>query len=246
MIDQLAKPTATGGLALAVLGALFVVGAALGYRAGVFELGSSFSVLRWGAYIGVASVAVSFVGGALGVWRRRPIGVLAMAGVGLVVGGAVYGVPARQQAIARSVPPIHDITTDTTNPPEFVAVLPLRANAPNSVEYDPTVAPQQLDAYPDVQPIMLDDPPHLAFARAQAAVAALGWQVVAEDAAAGRNRGDGHDLLVRLQGRCGGPSSPRKGNGSRIDIRSVSRVGRSDVGANAARIHAYTQRLGDR
>ena len=245
MFDQLAKPTATGGLALAVLGALFVVGAALGYRAGVFELGSSFSVLRWGAYIGVASVAVSFVGGALGVWRRRPIGVLAMAGVGLVLGGAVYGVPARQQAIARSVPPIHDVTTDTTNPPEFVAVLPLRANAPNSVEYDPTIAPQQLDAYPDVQPIMLDDPPDLAFARAQAAVAALGWQVVAEDAAAGRIEatdttfwyGFKDDVVVRVR---------PEGNGSRIDIRSVSRVGRSDVGANAARIHAYTQRLGDR
>ena len=238
-----------GGLVLALVASALGVIAAIGYRTGALELGSSFSVLRWGARTGVAALVVSLGGLALTVVRGRqgPLTDLVpgvAAGVlAIVVGAVSYAIPAGQQSIARSVPPIHDITTDMENPPAFVDVLPLRADAPNPAEYDPEVAPRQQEGYPDLKPIILDAPPDAAFERALATVHALGWDLVAEDAGAGRIEatdttfwyGFKDDVIVRIR---------PDGSGSRVDVRSKSRVGGSDVGANAARIRAYAERLG--
>lgn len=238
-----------GGLILALAAGALALVAALGYRTGALELGGSFSALRWAARGGAAALVVSLVGLALTVVRGRkgPLddlvpgvaaGVLAIA-----IGAVAYAVPAQQQSIARSLPPIHDITTDMENPPAFVDVLPLRADAPNPPEYDPEIAPQQREAYPDLGPIILDDPPAAAFERALAAVDDMGWDLVADDAGAGRIEatdttfwyGFKDDVVVRIR---------PDGSGSRIDVRSKSRVGRGDVGANAARIQVYAERLG--
>ena len=170
-------------------------------------------------------------------WQNVVAG-LAAAALGLVG----YLVPAEQQAIARSVPPIHDITTDTDDPPSFVAILPLRADAPNPPEYDPAVAGQQREGYPDLRSVTLDAPPAEAFAQALAAARAMGWELVADDAAAGRIEatdttfwyGFKDDVVIRVRPDVAG---------SRIDVRSKSRVGRSDVGANARRIREYAARL---
>ena len=237
-----------GGLVLALLAGALGIVAAIGYRTGALELGSSFSVLRWGARAGMAALAVSLAGIALTVVRGRqgPLNDLVpgvAAGVlAIVIGAVSYAIPAGQQSIARSVPPIHDITTDMENPPEFVDVLPLRADAPNPAEYDPEVATQQSKGYPDLKPIILDAPPDAAFERALAAVHALGWVLVSDDSGAGRIEatdttfwyGFKDDVVVRIR---------PDGSGSRVDVRSKSRVGGSDVGANAARIRAYAERL---
>jgi uncharacterized protein (DUF1499 family) len=144
---------------------------------------------------------------------------------------------------AKRVPPIHDITTDTDRPPEFVAVLPRRADAPNGVEYEGAeIARQQREAYPDIGPLRLPLAPGEAFARALAAARASGWEIVGADSAAGRIEatattawfGFKDDVVVRI--------APEEG-GSRVDVRSVSRVGKSDVGANAERIRKYLARL---
>ncbi len=237
-----------GGLVLALVAGALTLAAALGYRTGALELGASFSVLRWGARTGVAGLVVSLAGLALTVVRGRqgPLNDLVpgvAAGVlAIAIGAVSYAIPAGQQSIARAVPPIHDITTDLENPPAFVDVLPLRADAPNAAEYDPEVAPRQREGYPDLKPIILDAPPAAAFERALAAVHDLGWDLVAGDAGAGRIEatdttfwyGFKDDVIVRIR---------PDGSGSRIDVRSVSRVGGSDVGANAARIRAYAERL---
>jgi uncharacterized protein (DUF1499 family) len=140
---------------------------------------------------------------------------------------------------AESVPPIHDITTDTINPPDFEAVLPLRAEAPNPPEYGgDSIAQQQKEAYPEVQPLALDLPPDQVFARAFETAQEMGWDVVSADAATGRIEatdttfwfGFKDDIVVRVSG---------VSNGSRIDVRSKSRVGRSDLGANARRIQDF-------
>ena len=240
---------ATGGLVLALVAGALVLGAALGYRTGALELGASFSVLRWGARAGVAAVAVGLGGLVLTVVRGRgePLDDLApglAAGVlAIAIGAVSYAIPSGQQSLARAVPPIHDITTDLEDPPAFVDVLPLRAGAPNPAEYDPEVAQQQREGYPDLRPIILDVPPDAAFERALSAVHALGWELVADDTGAGRIEatdttfwyGFKDDVVVRIR---------PDGGGSRIDVRSKSRVGRSDVGANAARIRAYAEQLG--
>ena len=141
------------------------------------------------------------------------------------------------------MPFIHDVTTDLENPPPFVAILPLRASAPNTAEYGgPEVAAQQRAGYPDLGPLTLQVPPEQAFSRALAAGRDMGWEIVANEPTEGRIEatattlwfGFKDDVVVRV--------TPTNG-GSRIDVRSVSRVGKSDVGANAERITAYLARI---
>ena len=232
------------GFVLALAAAVIVLGAGLGYRIGVLELRASFTMLRVGAYVGIAAGVVSLAGAGGSVVRRRHARDLVAGVLGIAIGAVCYALPARQQAIAREVPPIHDITTDTDDPPAFVAVLPLRADAPNTAEYEPQAAPLQREAYPDLGPIILDAPPAEGFAHALAAVRDMGWELVDDDAAAGRIEatdttfwfGFKDDVIVRVR-----PA----GGGSRIDVRSVSRVGLSDVGANAKRIREYASRVAD-
>ena len=233
---------AVGGLGLALVAGGILLTAALGYRIHVLPLGTAFSLLRWGAYAGEAALVVSFLGVVLTLARRTRIKGLAVAVLGVLIGAVSYTLPARQQAMARELPPIHDITTDTDDPPVFVAVLPLRADAPNTAEYDPSVAAQQREAYPDLTSINLDVPPAQAFEQALAAAQAIGWELVAEEVEAGRIEatattfwfGFKDDVVVRI-----GPAD----RGSRIDVRSVSRVGRGDVGANARRIRGFRKEL---
>ena len=123
-----------------------------------------------------------------------------------------------------------------------MAVLPLRADAPNTADYDFSLAATQRNAYPDLRPTVIEAAPSEAFDRALAAVESMGWVLVAAERDAGRIEatdttfwfGFTDDIVVRLR-----PA----GAGTRVDVRSVSRVGIGDVGANAARIRAYIQRL---
>jgi len=204
----------------------------LGTRAGWWTFVTGFTLLRWSVYLGLAAAAASLVGGAIARrWRA--------AAMAIVVGLVVAAVPLTLLRAARAVPPIHDITTDLQDPPRFVAVLPLRAGAPNPPEYlGGTVADEQRRAYPDIQPLVLPIPAAQAFERALAAARDLDWEIVASDRAAGRIEavdttywfGFKDDVVIRIQEPAGG---------ARIDVRSKSRVGRGDAGANARRIRTF-------
>ena len=232
------------GCGLAVVAVLMMLCAALGHRAGLVGLQSAFLLLRWGAYLGGAAGVLSLL--AVVLMFVRPRGErrgLALAVFGFIIGAGLFGLAASQLYRARGVPPIHDITTDVNDPPSFAAVLPLRANAPNTVDYGgPEVAAQQRNAYPDIGPVTVSVPPEQAFERALAAVRAMGWDLVASDPSAGLIEatdttfwfGFKDDIVVRIR--------PADG-GSRIDVRSLSRVGRGDVGTNARRIRAYVREL---
>ncbi|MXZ72976.1 MAG: DUF1499 domain-containing protein [Acidobacteria bacterium] len=236
------SPVVCAGTGAVALGAALLFAAALGYRTGLLDLGTSFTVLRWGARISAGAAGLALIAAIWAAFRRLHWQNVAAGVVAAAVGAGGYMVPAQQQAIAQSVPPIHDITTDTDDPPLFVAIVPLRANAPNPPEYDPAVAEQQREGYPDLRSVTLGLPPAEAFAQALAAAEAMGWELVADDAATGRIEatdttfwyGFKDDVVIRVR---------PDGAGSRIDVRSKSRVGRSDVGANARRIREYTSRL---
>ena len=140
-------------------------------------------------------------------------------------------------------PLIHDITTDTTDPPRFSVLAALRAKTPNGTEYGgPAVAAAQAAAYPDIKPVLLAVRPATAFERAFAAARGMGWTIAAADPAAGIIEATDttrwlrfkDDIVIRVR-----PSD----SGSRIDARSVSRVGRGDFGANAKRIRQFLSRL---
>lgn len=225
-------------VSLFALGALVLAG--LGTRWGLWAFPTGFLVLRGAALAGLVGALVC-VAGALGT--RGPAS-LALALAGASSGLIAAGVPWHWYRTARQVPPIHDITTDWEDPPRFVAVLPLRKGSPNPAEYGGAeVTSQQRRAYPRVAPARLPIPPAEAFQRALGAAGALGWRIVAADPAEGRIEatdttfwfGFVDDVVVRVAS---------DGPGSRVDVRSVSRVGRSDVGANARRIEAFLTRLG--
>ena len=161
----------------------------------------------------------------------------------LVVGLAVAWFPWQWVQSARSVPPINDITTDTENPPAFVALVAARTGLSVPTAYPGTAtAEQQRRGYPDLKPLDLPLPPADAFARALATAKDMGWEIAAADAPAGRIEatattpwfGFRDDVVIRV--------TPAPA-GSRIDVRSVSRIGKSDLGTNAKRIRTFLDRL---
>lgn len=155
----------------------------------------------------------------------------------------IIGTALSQRPDTSGTAPIHDLTTDTENPPQFDAILPLRADADNPPEYSgPDTADIQSDFYPDLVALRIDQPVDTVFATAEQTVRDLGWELVAADRAAGRIEATDttqwfhfkDDVVIRLT-----PSD----SGTIIDVRSKSRVGRGDMGANARRIRAFLDRL---
>ncbi|MEP6686793.1 MAG: DUF1499 domain-containing protein [Gemmatimonadales bacterium] len=228
-------------LVAAALAALLLLLAGPGVRLGLWSFRTGFEFLRWGAYLGIAAAVVALVQLAVPRWRGGRTLLLVVA---VALGALAAGVPWYWRRLASRVPPIHDISTDIADPPVFVAVLPLRADAPNPAAYGGReIAAQQERAYPDIRSLMLAaTAPATAFARARDAARESGWAIVAADSADGRVEatattgwfGFKDDVVVRIR---------PEGQGSRVDVRSVSRVGGSDVGTNARRIRAYLARL---
>ncbi|MDO9461588.1 MAG: DUF1499 domain-containing protein [Alphaproteobacteria bacterium] len=227
--------TATAGLGLALVAAALMLGGYVSVSTAGLNIEIGFMLFLAGVALGFIALAVSVVG----LWRTRMASGRNRAWAGIIVSGLIIVPMAPQIMAAFSVPPIHDITTDTENPPKFVDILPLRADAPNTADYGgETVAELQKTAYPGIKPMILSAPPSEAFAKAQKIIDARGWTVAGEDADAGRieatavtkNMRFKDDVVIRI--------TP-EGDGSRIDMRSVSRFGQSDLGVNAKRITEF-------
>ena len=153
-----------------------------------------------------------------------------------------------QMSRAQSVPAIHDITTDTDNPPTFVAVVPLRKGAPNPVAYGTEEWPAQklgvatMQAYPDLEPLRAEMSVADAIERAETVLLQMGLEIVAKESLEGRLEatattfwfGFKDDVVIRIVG---------DGEEAVIDLRSKSRVGQSDIGANADRIREFIRRF---
>jgi uncharacterized protein (DUF1499 family) len=234
-----AKFTLLGG-SVAVL--LMFVGP-IGFRTGL--LGVSGAVLL-APGMAAALAAISFVFALIGVFLTLRHGLVAER-LPVLIGGALSVAillnMGAQFSAANAVPPIHDITTAPADPPRFDAIVAERVNAPNTLDYDAAALTEPTrTAYPFVQPLVTDLAPAEAFARATALVEELGWELVDASDAAGLIEatdttlfyGFKDDVVIRLR---------PEGAGTRIDLRSVSRVGQSDLGANAARIKAFLDRF---
>jgi len=235
------------GAGLAILGLLALAVGPLGWRFGWWHFRFAFFWLMPGAaFAALAGAVLSLVALVFG-WSQLGSRGIAVGAIGIVLGAVIAYVPWQYDRLRGTVPPIHDITTDTNNPPTFVAALKLRPAGSNTVAYEGAeIAGKQKAAYPDIAPVKLSMPPADAFKRAlDAAKAMPGWTVVDADPASGRIEANDtsrwfhftDDVVVRVAA---------DGGGSRIDVRSVSRVGRSDFGVNAGRIRAYTAALNGR
>ena len=171
-----------------------------------------------------------------------------MLSVAIVLGTALTCLPLQYSYTRTTLPPIHDITTDPDNPPSFSAVLPARtADRANSVDgRDLQLTRLQQAAYPDVAPLITTLPRESTFKEALGVAKSMpGWTIVAANAEEGRIEASQpsrwfrftDDVVIRVSGDA---------SGSRIDMRSTSRQGRSDYGVNAARIRAYMGALRER
>lgn len=231
-------------LGFAATTAIAAILAGFGSRWGLWHFSTGFSILRWAAYGGILAAIL----GAVAVFRTRPSGPrrgFVAAFTALILGLLVIGIPWQSRRAGAGLPPIHDITTDVNNPPEFEAVAPLRADAPNPVEYEGAdVARLQEQAYPDIQPVLLNLSADRAFQRALDVASRQGWRIVEASETDGRIEatdrtfwfGFYDDVIIRLT-----PVETR----TVVDVRSKSRVGRGDTGTNARRIRSYLRDLQD-
>ena len=218
-------------LALAVLGAAGPV-----YRIGA-SLATAYEIMRWAEYIGLAASLTS-IGAAIYTYRSRKWMGTLLSVLALVIGLAAVAIPLATARRAQRLPSIHDVTTDLDNPPAFQAILPKRADAPNTLERTPQLAVLQREGYPDLAPITLPMPPAATFDRALSVAQSSGWEIVTADKSSGRIEatdttrwfGFTDDVVVRL--------TPW-GAGTRVDVRSAARTGAGDLGRNASRIRRF-------
>jgi uncharacterized protein (DUF1499 family) len=252
-LDQNFRRLAGIGLALVVLGGTVAVLTGPGVVRGYWTYGTGFMVVRWAAYAAAGggvlcllSVLVALRAHGGKAFAQAPMGV-----AGILLALIVVGIP--YVAALPGNPPIHDITTDIEDPPAFVDTLKLRqeAKATNPAEYlsemtrgdrHIKVTELQKQFFGDIGPVNLKIPPAEAFARAAKVVRDLNWTVTAEKADEGRIEafdrtkwfGFVDDVVIRIR---------PNGDGSRVDIRSVSRVGTGDRGLNAQRIRKFIRAL---
>lgn len=227
------------GLVLALGAVAALLAGGLGHRAGWWHFTSGLKLAEWGVYGALAALVVSLLAAVL-TWpaaaRKRgfPLALVGVLATLPVIATAGYWVHA-----ARTYPVINDISTDLDDPPVFW-------DMPNPTDHPGEVfAAKQREAYPDIVPLTLPVPAQPVFEHARVLVNERGWSVVAEDdidlriEATDRSRlfGFVDEVVLRIA------ATPE---GTRVDMRSRSRLGRSDLGVNAARIRAFLDDLAAR
>jgi uncharacterized protein (DUF1499 family) len=143
---------------------------------------------------------------------------------------------------AGDFPPIHDITTNTDDPPVFVQGVIERGSDSNSLAIKPDVIAIQLESFPDLGTIVTELSAADARARTVSVAESLGWEVYNNDPNAGIVEasytsfwfGFVDDIVIRIR---------QTETGTELDLRSISRVGQGDLGANAKRISAFISRF---
>jgi uncharacterized protein (DUF1499 family) len=222
------------------IGAAMVGFSGLGYRWNVWGLGLAFQTMTYGAYVGVAGIALGILALLLGLVGRVGTKQHALAALGILVSGLGFYFPNDMRQTASRLPYIHDISTDTADAPAFVDILPMRADAKNPADYFPSeTAEPTRTAYPDLVSLTLAGSVADTISKAEAAARKLGWTIVATKPEEGRLEataitawwGFKDDIVIRARDNGQG--------GVTLDARSKSRVGKSDIGANAARLRAF-------
>jgi hypothetical protein len=216
-------------LTLTLLAVLLLVLSGPGTRVGLWPFRVGFGMFAGAMLLGLAAAGAAIVGLVMPA-QRAGSGPLLVAA--LLLGAASAAVPLDYVRRVKTLPYINDISTDAERPPQF--------SPPK--EYPSHFAELQRIGYPGLRPLELLLPPKQAFARAAETANGYGWEITALDESAGRIEavvttrwfGFKDDVAIRI--------TPA-GTGSRIDMRSKSRVGRSDVGTNASRIEEFLARM---
>ena len=232
----------TLGLAVSAVAVVLSIVAGLGTRNEWWIFRTGLSLISTSAWIALAGAALSLIGGIVVLLVNKRKGLL-FGVLGLLIGLVFAAGPLSMLRLAKRVPPIHDITTDTVNPPQFVAAMSLRGKDANTTTYESWhLAPIQKKAYPDIKPLVLSIPAEKAFDHALAVADDMGWSITEANREQKRIEavattfwmGFKDDVVIRVTDT---------ETGSQVDIRSCSRVGRSDLGANARRIRKFLDKM---
>jgi uncharacterized protein (DUF1499 family) len=237
------------GVLLGVGAPVIAVTMALGTGAGLIDWQTSLGSLRNLTYAAMAGGALSLLallGLLIGKHRKRLLWPL----VAILMAGGFVGYTSYSFGKAATVPPIHDITTDLSNPPAF-DVLTLRADNREVVPDGDRADLAELDnaarwrrwheeAYADIQPILVPVSVPDAVAAAEQLVEDRGWELAIADPATGRVEATDTVSIYRFKDDIVLRITPNPdGEGSVVNMRSVSRVGISDLGVNGDRIRAF-------
>lgn len=233
MGNKIVGHLAVWGLRLALITPVIMLIAGGLYRMRFVDF--QIALLAFAIAVLIAGLAALFglVGAVLGGHGKTTRAVTA-----LVVALLVLVAPLNTVRQGAGVPMIHDITTDLEDPPIFVEVPRKRSISDNSLDIDAEVLAAQKAYYTDIGPTMLPMAKTEAFALVREAVDAFDWVVHAENANLGYIEatastpffGFRDDVIIRVTEDTGG---------ARVDMRSASRVGLSDLGVNAGRIRDF-------
>jgi uncharacterized protein (DUF1499 family) len=183
------------------------------------------------------------------IWRQGSRG-LGLAVSALAIGLAMLAYPAYLAVLFYRLPPVNDITTDPVDPPRFEAIARLRPRGANPIAYPGAAALKlQRTAYPDIEPLLVSTTPLEAYEAALAVITKRKWRIVdLRPPQTGRREGRieavartpimgfRDDIVVRVRAA---------EDGARIDMRSASRYGQHDFGANAKRIRSLSEDIDD-
>ncbi len=237
-------------ISLAALGlALAIAAAGPGTRFGIWDYGTGLQIIRKAALPVMIASGVSVAAFGLSLFAARGIALLPL--IAAIAAGAAAMVPVKMKAAVDANPFIHDITTDFADPPSIIiAANEDRKNPPHYVGDEPaprsdmTTAEAQRAAFPDIETMRVDMSVEDAAARATSVVTDMGmkllsdgpiddgWMIEAADTTFWFGFVD--DFIVRIR---------PDGDGALVDLRSKSRVGASDLGANAQRVRTFMEKF---
>lgn len=226
----------------AVIGLVCLPLGALGAKLGIWGFMGGFMLLAVGTVLATAVFFLGIIAFAVSISKKLPAERSAVL-IGVAISAVILALMGSQFMTAQSVPAIHNISTDTQDPPAFDKIVALRGADTNPLAYDAEkLAAVQREAYPQVQTLITEVAPGEMLNRAVTVLKGMGLEIVDTNAAAGRVEatdttfwfGFKDDVVVRVR---------PEGSGSIVDVRSVSRVGQSDLGKNAERISEILEGL---
>jgi hypothetical protein len=229
MRDTLTRVLGALAILLGLASIALLAVAVWGFRAAGWPWPRAYDLAGWGAWAAGAGVIVALAG--LAVWLRHRQGGAGAVLLGLILSLPVAGLGGAFEIAARTTPPINDISTDIEDPPVFWFTA-------TPSDYPAQNAEPQRAAYPKVRPLDLPLPVDDAFAAALSLVEERGWEVLSADPEEGQIEAIATSRLFRFEDEVA-IRVTETDTGARIDLRSRSRLGQIDRGANARRIEAF-------
>jgi uncharacterized protein (DUF1499 family) len=230
-------------LAVAIADGIAGLMAGIGYRLDMWTYRDGIGALPYVFWLAFVTAIVALLAAIGGIVTHRT-GAIVVGALALVIAAVTAYIPWNLRQTVRSVPAIHDITTDFDNPPQFVRIAGIRKRTDHPVSYDgPEAAAMQRKAYADIGPLVFKAPKEKVFEASRQVIASMGLELIEAEPIQGRLEATDRSLLFGFEDDMVVRVVPAADGTTRVDVRSKSRVGRSDLGINANRVREFGNAL---